>query len=58
MASLGRGLRLPSFGLGNEEDILRNYGMADGLISLSSNEQGLAMAVNSKLSAWLPQPNY
>lgn len=38
LAALGMGLRLPSFGLGNEEGILRNYGMADGLINLSSNE--------------------
>lgn len=30
LAALGMGLRLPSFGLGNEEGILRNYGMADG----------------------------
>ncbi len=38
MAAIGMGLRLPSMAMGNEEGILRNFGAADGLINLSSNE--------------------
>ncbi|MBW0161623.1 MAG: hypothetical protein KXJ51_09555, partial [Sediminibacterium sp.] len=43
MTAWGMGRRLPSFGLGNEEGIFHNYGMADGLISLSSNVFGLCI---------------
>lgn len=48
LAALGMGLRLPSFGLGNEEGILRNYGMADGLINLSSNENPYGISPKAK----------
>lgn len=48
MTALGLGLTLPSWGLGNEEGILKTPVAPDGLINLSSNENPYGISPKAK----------
>lgn len=48
LAALALGFSIPSMGMGNEEGMLRNFGMAQGLINLGSNENPYGISPKAK----------
>ena len=48
LAALALGFSIPSMGMGNEEGMLRSFGMAQGLINLGSNENPYGISPKAK----------
>lgn len=48
LAALALGFSLPAMGMGNEEGLLRNFGTAQGLLNLGSNENPYGISPKAK----------
>lgn len=48
LAALALGFSIPSMGMANEEGLLRNFGAAQGLINLGSNENPYGISAKAK----------